>query len=261
MVQTHNHTRRDIKARPQFLNKLHSSATRQDNISRKQCREYTSLRLNHQTPTSGYQKKNENPNHSQRALAWLTAPYPCIGLYMFLDLHMSQHPLYPDTLSRLNSTPTTRLLDVGCGLGQDVRKLVFDGGPADKIYAVELKAGLISAGHDLFMDGRKKGITLLQGDAVNDDISEWIKALNVGNGFDIIHTGALFHLFTWETQLTIAKNLVGLVHGKDDAVIFGWTFAARESGVRCVGPIKEGKVYGHNEESARRLWEEVGEVT
>lgn len=180
---------------------------------------------------------------------------------MFLDLHMSQHPLYPDILSRLNSTPTTRLLDVGCGLGQDIRKLVFDGVPADKIYAVELKGGLITAGHDLFMDGGQKGITFLQGDAVNDDMKQWMKALNVENGFEIIHTGALFHLFTWETQLTIAKNLVGLVHGRDNAVIFGWTFAAQESGLRCVGPNEEGKVYGHNEESARRLWEEVGEVT
>jgi SAM-dependent methyltransferase len=180
---------------------------------------------------------------------------------MFLDLHMSQHPFYPTILSRFTNSPATRLLDVGCGLGQDVRKLVFDGVPAKQIYAVELKAGLISAGHDLFMDGGKEGITFLQGDAINDDIRTWKKDFQIEEGFEMIHTGALFHLFAWETQLTIAKNLVELVHGKDEAVIFGWTFAAHEAGLRSVGPNKEAKVYGHNEESARRFWKEVGDVT
>ncbi|KAL2036593.1 hypothetical protein N7G274_010689 [Stereocaulon virgatum] len=198
-----------------------------------------------------------------RAAAWLTAPYPCIGLYMFLDLHMSQHPLYPTLLSRLMHSPTTRLVDIGCGLGQDVRKLVSDGVPATQTYAVELKAELISAGQDLFMDGGRKQslISFLHGDAVTDDMEQWKRKLDVSDGFEMIHTGALFHLFAWETQLAIARNLVALVHGSDEAVIFGWTFAAREAGLRSVGPKKEAVVYGHDEGSARRLWEEVGEAT
>ena len=44
-------------------------------------------------------------------------------------------------------------------------------------------------------------------------------------------------------------------------MIFGWQFAARNSGLVSLGPNKEAQIYGHNEESMERFWKEVGEAT
>lgn len=181
---------------------------------------------------------------------------------MFLELNMSRHPLYPQVLSRLrNNEMKSRLLDVGCGLGQDERKLNFDGVPAGQVYAVELEAELINAGFDLFMDSDEEEISFLQGDAVKDEATQWMKKFKVEDGFEIVHTGALFHLFDWEKQLVIARKLVEVVQGKDDAMIFGWTFAAHEAGLRSLGPNKEAQIFGHNEKTVRRFWKEVGEIS
>jgi hypothetical protein len=41
---------------------------------------------------------------------------------MFLRLRMSQHPLYSEVRSKIRDGAS--LLDIGCCLGQDLRKLV-----------------------------------------------------------------------------------------------------------------------------------------
>ena len=66
---------------------------------------------------------------AQRDQAWRIAPYPCIGWWMFLQLYMSQNPVYGEVLYRLKKGE--RLLDLGCCFGQDIRKLVHDGVPSE----------------------------------------------------------------------------------------------------------------------------------
>jgi 2-polyprenyl-3-methyl-5-hydroxy-6-metoxy-1,4-benzoquinol methylase len=59
---------------------------------------------------------------SQRDKAWSIYPYNCIGRWMFLRLRMSQHPLYSEVQRKVRDGAS--LLDIGCGLGQDLRKSV-----------------------------------------------------------------------------------------------------------------------------------------
>ena len=153
------------------------------------------------------------------------------------------------------------LLDVGSGLGQDVRKLRFDGVHPERIYSMELEQGLIDAGFDLFMDRGLRQENFLVGNILADDCGQWLKSIGIDDGFDIVHVGALFHLFDWDDQVIIAKNLATITRDTVDPVIFGWQFAARRAGLVFVGPNKEGRIYGHNDESIRRLWDSVGDMT
>ncbi len=175
---------------------------------------------------------------------------------------MSRHPLYPAILSHLSSTDEDYyLLDVGCGLGQDLRKLRYDGAQIQRLYAVELKQGLIDNGLDLFMDSNQSKDKFIAGDALKDDPSQWLKTFGIEDGFNVVHVGSLLHLFDWNDQLLIAKNLISLTRKREKPVVFGWQYAARKSGLVSLGPKKEGQIYGHNEESLGRFWKEVGEVT
>ena len=175
---------------------------------------------------------------------------------------MPRHPLYPAILSHLSSTEEDYyLLDVGCGLGQELRKLRYDGAQMQKTYAVELVQGLIDSGFDLFMDSNQSKDNFIAGDALKDDPSQWLKIFGIEDGFNIVHVGALFHLFDWNDQLIIARNLISLTRKREKAVIFGWHFAARKSGLVSLGPNKEAQIYGHNEESMKHFWKEVGEMT
>ena len=111
------------------------------------------------------------------------------------------------------------------------------------------------------MDSNQSNGTFIAGDALKDDPAQWLKIFGIEDGFHIVHVGALFHLFDWDDQLLIAKNLISLTRKRENAVIFGWQFAARKSGLVSLGPNKEAQIYGHNEESMERFWKEVAEAT
>ncbi|MCJ1247755.1 hypothetical protein MMC30_004970 [Trapelia coarctata] len=88
--------------------------------------------------------------HLQRDKGHAIYPYPCISQLRFLSLHLSSQPTYPAILSRLKAGHG--LLDVGCCFGQDIRKSVTDGAPAEQIYGLDKEAVFIDLGSELFRD-------------------------------------------------------------------------------------------------------------
>lgn len=177
---------------------------------------------------------------------------------------MSIHPIYPDILSRLTSTSfSSRILDLGCGLIQDERKLVFDGVEPEKIVGEDVSQGLINAGYDLFMDpgsNEEDRNTFVKGDILVEDPLKWADG-SLAEGVETVHMRAVFHLFKWEQQVVLASKLVTLTSRKEDAVIFGYQFLSANPGVHMLGPKKEAKVFGHDKGSWTKLWEEVRETT
>src|ERR1700712_3668202 len=93
-----------------------------------------------------------------RDRAYKSYPYPCLGRWRFLELDLASHPLYhTDILPMLKDVekPEWIFLDLGCCLGQDVRKLLFDGVDPTRVYGADLRPEFIDMSYELFRDEDK----------------------------------------------------------------------------------------------------------
>lgn len=208
----------------------------------------------------------------------LEAPFPCVGSYLFAELALCKLPIYPIILDRLKSDPSNVCLEVGCGLAQDIRKLIADGAPAAQLRGTDLQAGLLASGHDLFRDAEKlplsdggdvQGKTFVAADLLDDSGASPLKAWE--GGVDIVHASMFLHCFELPTQVRACKRIVALLRPQPGSLFVGRTggvsLAAggpREEDVRgplgCMGGVK-GTNYLHDVESFRGMWEQVERET
>ncbi|KAI9708135.1 MAG: hypothetical protein M1812_008122 [Candelaria pacifica] len=190
-----------------------------------------------------------------RDLAWEIDPYPCIGGATFLQLGISQTPFYPEIISRVQNGE--HLLDVGCCLGQDIRRIVFDGAPSENIYGTDLHGALMEVGYDLFLDRGKLRTTFIAADIFNPSSA----LVQLHGQFDIIYAGSFLHLFDWETQVAAAKQFVTLLRPKKGVLIIGQGFGHLDADLYPVGPNSSRRIYKHNPQSFTRMWKQVGVET
>lgn len=125
----------------------------------------------------------------------------------FLDFSIGLSPQYPTVLKHLK-TGNANLLDLGCCLAQDLRKLVHDGVPSTSLSGSELEAGFIDLGYDLFRDRD----ALQAKFSVNDFFDETTQNEVLQEGaFDYIYAASFFHLFGWEEQVQAFSRAVRLL--------------------------------------------------
>lgn len=206
------------------------------------------------------------------------APFPCVGSYLFAELALCKLPAYPGILNHLKSDPCSVYLEVGCGLAQDVRKLIADGAPAAQLRGTDLQAGLMASGHDLFLDAEKLPLsdgcnvqskTFVAADFLDDSDASPLKAWE--SGVDIVHASMFLHCFELPTQVRACKRIVALLRPQPGSLFVGRTggvsLAAggpRDEEVKGplgqIGGVK-GTNYLHDVESFRRMWEQVGRET
>ncbi|KAK1241030.1 hypothetical protein MKX08_001004 [Trichoderma sp. CBMAI-0020] len=145
-----------------------------------------------------------------REKLWEVAMYPCIGRWSFLNLQSVRDPHFYTAVERLRgpaasgaaSTYPEALLDLGCCVGQLLRKLVHDGIEPTRLFGTDLHSEFISIGAELFRD-EANGLTFVAGDMLdpNDE------ALGILDGkITLVHAGNFFHLFTWEEQVVWNEN-------------------------------------------------------
>ena len=198
----------------------------------------------------------------QRDKAWKIHPYPCIDRFCFLDLAISLHPLYPTVLARLKDTVSRELfLDLGCCFGQDIRRLVADGVPGEKLYGADLRLEFLELGYELFQDKGSLKAHFLEGDIFEEDEeAEGGKELSRLNGkIDIIHAAAFLHLFDWEEQVRAGTRMVRLM--TEHSLIFGWQVGTTKPGSYARRSDKSRTRYGHDPDSFQKLWDVIGEKT
>ncbi|KAJ8080804.1 hypothetical protein PM082_017639 [Marasmius tenuissimus] len=78
-----------------------------------------------------------------RALGIKIAPHTCIRECIFAEPRIDYHFVYRSILEKARElgTASKRLVDVGCCMGSDIRKLIVDGFDAENILGIDLEKG------------------------------------------------------------------------------------------------------------------------
>ncbi|KAH8799096.1 hypothetical protein F5884DRAFT_742654 [Xylogone sp. PMI_703] len=188
--------------------------------------------------------------HNPLNLSFLPSlPYPCIGVFRFLDFGASLNPVYPEVLSRIRAGET--FLDLGCCFGQDIRKLTNDGAPSENLLAADSEGRFIELGYDLFKDRETLKARFYTQNIFDEEfLPEWHGKV------DIIYVGAFLHLFNFEKQQFVVAQLVKLLRKRKGSLVFGRNIAADNAGDFH---LDEFDVFRHNQSTIRELWEQTHE--
>lgn len=112
-------------------------------------------------------------------------------------------------------TGNETFLDLGCCFAQDIRNLVFEGAPSDRMTGFELRREFVDFGYELFRDRETLASEFVIGDFFDGDCG-----LREGS-FDVIHASSFFHLFNWDEQVEAVSKAVRLLKPKQDSLIVG----------------------------------------
>ncbi|GME45283.1 hypothetical protein GTA08_BOTSDO12066 [Neofusicoccum parvum] len=164
--------------------------------------------------------------------AWRAAPFPCVGSFLFAELALSTFPGYGALVERLKGGQ--RYLEVGCGLGQDVRMLLHSGAPPSSLHATDLVPGLIAAGHTLFADAATTAPLFLPGvDFLAAGPSSPLAPLAAS--VDVVHASMFLHCFDRPAQRRAAARIAALLAPRRGSMVVG-----RQGGVTLgCGPREE----------------------
>ncbi|KAI0844402.1 hypothetical protein F5Y00DRAFT_266560 [Daldinia vernicosa] len=209
--------------------------------------------------------KNHQLEHilKVRKEAYAVFPYPCLGAFIFFELNLCTHPAYQEhVLNPLkqacpDGAVEPLFLDLGSCFGQDLRKLVYDGARASRIWASDIDPELINLGFKLFKDEHKlpRDHFPCPGDLLSNSPEDKLRALD--DKVTILHLSHVFHCFSPEEQKVVINRCLRLLRkdtGQPVLVIgIQGGSAVPTAGVR--GCTK----YIHSEQSWKDLWDEVRE--
>ncbi|CAI6336127.1 unnamed protein product [Periconia digitata] len=184
--------------------------------------------------------------------SWKVYPYPCIGRFRFLDLGLVNFEEYGEVLDRLRGGQ--RLLDLGCCFGQEIRKLVADGAPADNLYGCDLKKEFTELGYKLFEDRDRLSARFLAADIFEED-----SELSTLKGtLDIVYTGSFFHLFNYSQQYAASLAVAKLLSPKKGSMLLGRQVGAvtAEEAPHQFEPSKDR--FHQSPESFKKMWADLG---
>ncbi|GAW14695.1 hypothetical protein ANO14919_040980 [Xylariales sp. No.14919] len=190
--------------------------------------------------------------HRVRDAAWKILPYPCIGCFRFLDFPACISPAYPEVIERAKAGET--LLDLGCGLGQDIRKLIYDGAPAENLIGADSESAFHSLGYELFRDRDTLKARLITSDVFADDFLEEFRGK-----VDIVFMGSFLHLFTFDQQITIMKQVSRLLRHKSGSMIFGRHMAISDAGGTFKTNAIGWSLYYHSPDTFQKLLDGASE--
>jgi len=205
-----------------------------------------------------------------RDKAWTTKPYWYIGGFRFLHIYLLSHPRGQEIISRLLQNDSNEIfLDIGCGLGQDIRYLLTLGVKKEKVYGLDADQTFIDLGYELFLDKDTLSSQFFAHDFVNGENDD--ASLLDGNKATIILLANILHLFDLPTQKLIARRLLSaFLELRKGAMIVGNQLGSINPGNAADGycnlvtkkdwhPSYQSVAFWHDEESFRKLWKEVTE--
>ncbi|KAG2223416.1 hypothetical protein INT45_001722 [Circinella minor] len=120
--------------------------------------------------------------------------YKCINYYKFVKSRLSSRFYYHELLDmKKQGNQAPIVMDLGCCTGTDLRKLMFDGYPGDKLFGIELNQHYIDCGYDLFRDRQQCPITF-----ITEDIFTITPHTTMIPRAGVIYTGSMIHLFSFD---------------------------------------------------------------
>lgn len=175
---------------------------------------------------------------------------------------MTSLPCYSLIIDRIKQGAS--ILDVGCCFGQDLRFLAADGAPTGEMYATDIVPDFWHLGYDLFRDKARFNARFIAADilAAHSSLLQELEGR-----VDISLVNQVFHLFSREKQVTMAKNLVRM--STAPGWIVGWHVGSQEGRALPVSTQTGGsdgsagsetKLF-HNDRTWRELWQEIGQET
>lgn len=205
-----------------------------------------------------------------RDQAYEKYPYPCLGRWRFLELDLSVHPLYhSDVLPALTSKSGKHedpegddtawvFLDLGCCLGQDIRKLIFDGADRSRLRGADLRPEFIDIGYALFGDKETFQPSHFIAPADVFDFSPSSPLAQLDGKVGILHICAVFHLFDLNGQKKLAQRVLKLLDPRLKRVLVIGAQTANVNAGEFERWVGGGKTrYRHNEDSWRTFWEDA----
>ena len=122
-------------------------------------------------------------NRMKARKGWDVLRYPCFQKFLFLHFDLARSPLYRTILELVKAGNV--FVDLGCGLGQDLRVLVRDGTPAENLVGLDLMREYIDLGYELFQDRERLSSTFIAQDFFEDtpeieNIARKAKVINFG---------------------------------------------------------------------------------
>ena len=144
-------------------------------------------------------------------------------------------------------------MDVGCFLGHDLRRLVFDGAPSTNLYGVDIVSHW-GVGYDLFRDRDRFSAHFIEADI----LSEQSALLALRGQLDIISITHVFHQWDWEGQVVAAKKVCEFTRA--GSMVVGCQIGNVEA-KDVVSKTIQAPQWRHNPASFQRLWDQVGAET
>ena len=164
-----------------------------------------------------------------------------------------QSPAYPSIIQRLKDGAS--FLDIGCFLGQDLRRLIADGAPPDNLYALDVVSHW-DVGYELFRDRDRFSAGFIEADILFPNAE--LQALT--GKIDIISITHVLHQWDWADQVKCLVQLAGLSSGPGAMVVGFQVGSVGVREIRALGLAKT-DAYWHSPESLEELWQQVGKKT
>ncbi|KAI6147376.1 hypothetical protein BKA82DRAFT_4153012 [Pisolithus tinctorius] len=207
--------------------------------------------------------------------AWKVAPWGCIYVFGFLRISIVHRPEYQEIIKIGRERQNAILLDIGCCLATESRRVAADGFPAHNIVASDLKQGYLDLSHVLFRTSKETYPGhFIAGDVFDPemltiappargpvpeplpDLSRLMTLNSLRGHCSVINASAFFSCFSEEQQLHVARGLAGLLSPVPGSLITGIQPGATVKGTRphsCLGVGYD--IFCHSPESWTELWD------
>jgi hypothetical protein len=192
----------------------------------------------------------------QRDKDWDIRAYPRIGLGVWLTPQLCRLPVYDSILARVKSGAA--LMDVGTFIGHDLRRLVHDGAPSERLYGVD-SVNHFDVGYEFFRDRDQFRGHFIEADFLSSPSSRELVALK--GRMDVIHVSQLLHQWDWAGQVKAVEALISFTRPKPGSSIVGNQIGNAVAQSVPAPQLPSLVTWRHNAESLAKMFEEAGKAT